>query len=81
MTKKALRRDELHAITDKRYLSGREIFECHEAWITTTVPRPGRSGKGVWQRLGRDPDPMTLRRCTVEHPFGRVKAGMGTPTS
>jgi len=40
------------------------------------VPRPARSGEGVWHRLGRDPDPMTLRRCTVEHPFGGIKAGM-----
>jgi hypothetical protein len=30
------------------------------------------------QRLGRDPDPMTLRRSTVEHPFGTIKAWMGT---
>ena len=29
------------------------------------------------ERLGRDPDPMTLRRCTVEHVFGTIKAGMG----
>ena len=29
-------------------------------------------------RLGRDPDLMTLRRCTVEHPFGTIKAWMGT---
>ena len=28
-------------------------------------------------RLGRDPDPMTLRRCTVKHPFGTIKARMG----
>lgn len=28
-------------------------------------------------RLGRDPDPMTLRRCTVKHPFGTIKAWMG----
>ncbi len=28
-------------------------------------------------RLGRDPDYMTLRRCTVEHPFGTIKAWMG----
>lgn len=31
VTKQALRRDELHTITDKSYLSGRKIFECHEA--------------------------------------------------
>ena len=28
-------------------------------------------------RLGRDPDYMTVRRCTVEHPFGTIKAWMG----
>lgn len=28
-------------------------------------------------RLGRGPDYMTLRRCTVEHPFGTIKAWMG----
>jgi hypothetical protein len=28
-------------------------------------------------RLGRDPVYMTLRRCTVEYPFGTIKAGMG----
>ncbi|MGB4949970.1 MAG: IS1182 family transposase [Rhizobiaceae bacterium] len=30
------------------------------------------------QRLSRGPDPMTLRRCTVEHPFGTIKAWMGS---
>lgn len=29
------------------------------------------------QRLDRDPDPMTLRRCAVEHPFGTIEAWMG----
>lgn len=29
------------------------------------------------RRLGRDPDDMTPRRCTVEHPFGTIKARMG----
>jgi transposase len=29
-------------------------------------------------RLDRDPDYMTLRRCTVEHPFGTIKAWMGS---
>jgi hypothetical protein len=28
-------------------------------------------------RLGGKADPMTLRRCTVEHPFGTLKAWMG----
>jgi hypothetical protein len=28
-------------------------------------------------RLDRDPDYMTLSRCTVEHPFGTIKAWMG----
>ena len=29
-------------------------------------------------RLRGTDDPMTLRRCTVEHPFGTIKAWMGT---
>lgn len=29
-------------------------------------------------RLDRDPDFMTLRRCTVEHLFGTIKAWMGS---
>lgn len=29
------------------------------------------------EKLSRDTDPMTLRRCTVEHPFGTIKAWMG----
>jgi transposase len=29
-------------------------------------------------RLRSASDPMTLRRCTVEHPFGTIKAWMGT---
>ncbi len=29
------------------------------------------------ERLSGDADPMTLRRCTVEHPFGTIKAWMG----
>lgn len=28
-------------------------------------------------RLGRNQDYMTLRRCTVEHPFGTIKEWMG----
>ena len=28
-------------------------------------------------RLRSDADPMTLRRCTAEHPFGTIKAWMG----
>lgn len=66
-------------ITNKSYFSGREVLAGHGAWITTTVPRPARSGEGAWQRLGRDPDSMTLRRCPVEHPFGMIKTGMGQP--
>lgn len=29
-------------------------------------------------RLRSAADPMTLRRCTVEYPFGTIKAWMGT---
>ena len=42
--KDALRRDEMHVLADKGYFSGRQILACHEAGITTTVPRPETSG-------------------------------------
>lgn len=29
------------------------------------------------ERLSQDSDPMTLRRCTVEHPSGTIKSWMG----
>ena len=145
--------DEMSAVADKGYFSGREILACHEDGITTTLPRPETSGnrkKGryvkadfaydadadayrcpagetltyrytteegglvVWRywtnvcqtceikarcttgkqrritrwehehlvddmrdRLSRDPALMGLRRSTVEHPFGTIKAWMG----
>jgi hypothetical protein len=31
----------------------------------------------VQDRLGRNPDKMRVRRQTVEHPFGTIKAWMG----
>jgi hypothetical protein len=32
----------------------------------------------VEARLARNPDMMTIRRSTVEHPFGTLKAWMGS---
>ncbi len=58
--KAALGRDDLHAIADKGYFSGPEILACHEAGITTTVPRPATSGnaaKGMYVKAG-----LRLRR-------------------
>lgn len=151
--KAALGRDEMSAIADKGYFSGREILACHAGGITTTVPRPETSGNRVkgmyvkadfaydaaadvyrcpagnkltyrftteedglklrcywtndcqtcpikgrctngkqrrvkrWEhehlidemrdRMSRDPGVMALRRSTVEHPFGTIKAWMG----
>jgi transposase len=152
--KAVLGREELQALADKGYFSGREILACHEAGITTTVPRPETSGnriKGMyvkadfaydaktdiyrcpagealtyrytteeeglqlrrywtgecpscplrsrcttgkerritrWEhehlieaaqaRLRAASGPMTMRRSTVEHPFGTIKAWMGS---
>lgn len=36
--KAALERDEMSAVADKGYFSGREILACHEDGITTTSP-------------------------------------------
>ena len=49
--KAALGRDEMSAVADKGYFSGREILACHEDGITTTLPRPETSGnrsKGMY---------------------------------
>ena len=49
--KAALGRDEMRAVADKGYFSGREILACHEEGITTTLPRPETSGnrkKGMY---------------------------------
>ena len=151
--KTALGCQKMSAVADKGYFSGREILTCHEAGITTTLPRPETSGnrkKGMyvkadfaydadadvyrcpagetltrrytteegglvvrrywanvcqtcpvkarcttgkerritrWEhehlvdemrdRVSRDPTLMALRRSTVEHPFGTIKAWMG----
>ncbi|WP_283178777.1 IS1182 family transposase [Gemmobacter sp. 24YEA27] len=152
--KEALHRNEMHVLADKGYFSGRQILSCHEAGITTTIPRPETSGnraKGLYvkadfaydadtdvyrcpagealtyrytteedglelrrywtgecsncpvkarcttgkerritrwahehlveaarARLISPSEPMTVRRSTVEHPFGTIKAWMGT---
>jgi transposase len=151
--KAALGQDEISVLADKGYFSGHEILACHEAGITTTVPRPETSGNRIkgryvkadfaydpaadvyrcpagetltyrytteenglqlrrywtdecrdcpikhrcttgkerritrWEhehlvddmrdRISRDPSLMALRRRTVEHPFGTIKAWMG----
>jgi len=151
--KAVLGRDEMKAVADRGYFSGRDILACHEDGITTSLPRPETSGnrrKGMyvkadfaydaaadvyrcpagetltyrytteeaglilrrywtnvcadcpvkarcttgnerriarWEhehlvdemrdRMSRDPSLMTLRRSTVEHPFGTIKAWMG----
>jgi len=49
--KAVLRRDEMSAVADKGYFSGREILACYEDGITTTLPRPETSGnrkKGMY---------------------------------
>ena len=42
--KAALGRNDMSAVADKGYFSGREILACHEDGITTTLPRPETSG-------------------------------------
>lgn len=150
----ALHRDTMYVLDDKGYFSGRQILTCHEAGITTTIPKPETSGnrvKGMYvkpdfayeadadvyrcpagealtyrytteedglelrrywtgdcggcvmkarcttgkeRRITRwahehlieaarakligPSEPMTIRRGTVEHPFGTIKSWMGT---
>ncbi|MDB6454953.1 IS1182 family transposase [Falsirhodobacter sp. 20TX0035] len=150
----ALHREIMHVLADKGYFSGRQILTCHEAGITTTVPKPETSpnrvkgmyvkpdfayeadadvyrcpaGQALTYRYTTEEDglelrrywtgdcggglmktrcttgkerritrwahehligaararligltePMTVRRGTVEHPFGTLKGWMGT---
>jgi len=145
--------EDLTAVADRGYFKGEEILACHEAGITTVLPKPQTSGsqsKGlfgkrdfrylpeddeyrcpagehlIWRmttqekgrtlhrywssacqacsmksqcttskqrrvtrweheavleavqaQLDREPEKMRLRRQTVEHPFGTLKAWMG----
>jgi len=149
----AMDSEELTAVADRGYFKGEEILACHEAGITTYVPKPqtsgsqaaGRFGKqdfhyvpekdvyrcpageeliwrqtteekgqklhrywssncqscslkqqctpskqrrvtrweheavleAVQERLEQDPGKMRIRKSTVEHPFGTIKAWMG----
>ena len=53
--KEALNRDGMHVLADRGYCSGRQILTCHEAGITTTIPRPETSGnraKGLYVKAG-----------------------------
>jgi hypothetical protein len=45
--KAVLGREELHALADKGYFSGREILACREAGIATAEPRPETLGNGI----------------------------------
>jgi transposase len=152
--KTAIDTEDLTVVADRGYFKGKEILACHEAGITTYLPRPQTSRnitKGlfskrdfqylpkadeyrcpagerlIWRmtqekdgltlhsywssncqtcsikaecttgkerrvtrweyeavidalqaRLDRDPEKMRIRRETVEHPFGTIKAWMGS---
>lgn len=67
--KGALGREEMSAVADKGYFSGREILACHEEGITTTLPRPETSGnrkKGMYVKadFAYDAD-VDVYRCSA----------------
>jgi hypothetical protein len=152
--REAMDAEELTVVADAGYFRSEEILSCHEAGITTNVPKPETSGKRakgmferkdfrylsdkdeyrcpsnerlIWrytteengltvhrywssncqrcalkaqcttgmqrrvarwehealleamqERLDREPETMRIRRQTVEHPFGTLKAWMGS---
>jgi hypothetical protein len=57
--------------------SGLVGYNAQAAVTETHLIVPHDLVEEMRQRLSRGPDPMTLRRCTVEHPFGTIKAWMG----
>lgn len=75
-------RDERGVQVRRYWINGCQSCPLHSRCTTGTERRITRWEHedlvdAAKQRLGRDPDPMTLRRCTVEHPFGTIKAWMG----
>ena len=75
-------RDERGVQVRRYWINGCQNCPLHSRCTTGTERRITRWEHedlvdAAKQRLGRDPDPMTLRRCTVEHPFGTIKAWMG----
>ena len=74
--KAALGRNEMRAVADKGYFSGREILACHEEGITTTLPRPETSGnrkKGMYVKadFAYDAD-VDIYRCPATRPRSRA---------
>ena len=82
--KAALGRDEMSAVADKGYFSGREIQACHEDGITTPLPRPETSGnrkKGMYVKadFAYDAD-ADIYRCpageTLTYRYTTEEAGL-----
>ena len=46
--------EDLTVIADKGYYTGEELLACHEAGITTYVPKPQTSGAKASGRFGRE---------------------------
>lgn len=67
----------------RRYWTG----ECRNCWSKSICTTAKERRITRWEhenlvdemrdRISRDPDLMVRRRCTVEHPFGTIKAWMG----
>ncbi len=82
--KTALGRDEMSAVADKGYFSGRQILSCHEAGITTTLPRPETSGnrkKGMFVKADFSYDAgADVYRCpageTLTYRYTTEEAGL-----
>ena len=51
--KEVLRVDTLEAVADRGYFNSPEIFACHEAGITVTLPKPMTSGAKAEGRFGK----------------------------
>lgn len=57
----------LHVLADKGYFSGPQILTCHQAGITTTVPRPETSGNRIKGRYVKADFAYDAREDTHRH--------------
>ena len=81
--------EQITALADRGYFNGDQVLSCEGTGVAPVVPKTLTSSgakRGLFTRqdfiydadkLDRMPDAMGVRRQTVEHPFGTLKAWMG----
>jgi transposase len=67
---------QITALADRGYFNGDQVLSCEGTGVAPVVPKTLTSGN-TKRGLFTGQDFMRVRRQTVEHPFGTLKAWMG----